>query len=83
MPGGSRFRFISAYHGPVTDPVTVAKNIWDGVNFIVEHSEAFSKMLPHRYAAGCRCCPSGDGLSEQVWRTMRQNMLLGTGITLN
>jgi hypothetical protein len=42
MPGASRLKFISAYHGPVTDPVTVAQNIWDGMNFIVEHGEALS-----------------------------------------
>jgi trehalose utilization protein len=76
MPGDSRFRFIAACHGLVTDPVTVAKNIWDGVNFIVEHSEAFSKMLPQRYAAGCRWCPSGDGLWEKMLRNIQQSMLL-------
>jgi hypothetical protein len=34
-------KLFSAYHIIVTDPVTVAQNIWDGVNSIVEHGEAF------------------------------------------
>jgi hypothetical protein len=52
MPGDSRFRFISAYQGPVTDPVTVAQNIWDGMNSIVEHGEAFFQ----------------DAASQMCWR---------------
>jgi hypothetical protein len=51
MLGDPRFRFISAYHGPVTDPVTVAQNIWNGMNSIVEHGEAFFQD-----AASQMCC---------------------------
>ena len=56
MPGDSRFRFISAYHDPVTDPVTVAQNIWDEVNFIVEHGEAFFQ----------------DAASQMCWRLLME-----------
>jgi hypothetical protein len=35
----------------VTDPVKVAQNIWDGMNSIVEHGEAFFQD-----AASQMCC---------------------------
>jgi hypothetical protein len=35
----------------VTDPITVAYNIWDEVNFVAEHGEAFFQG-----AASQMCC---------------------------